>query len=76
MCAHVRFPTDITDPHSTQDAFINRVVSRQSQTTGLVWTANKHTRTKLMTADMEFWRNSARVSRRVKIGNIHTHENK
>ena len=29
-----------------------------------VWTANKHTRTKLMTAEMDFWRCSARVSRR------------
>ena len=32
-----------------------------------VWTTNKHTRTKLMTAEMDFWRRSARVSRRQKI---------
>ena len=29
-----------------------------------VWTTNKHTRTKLMTAEMDFWIRSARVSRR------------
>ena len=33
------------------------------------WTTNKHTRTKLMTAEMDFWRRSARISRREKIRN-------
>ena len=34
-----------------------------------VWTTNKHTRTKLMTAEIDFWRRSGRVSRRDKIIN-------
>ena len=32
-----------------------------------VWTTDKHTRTKLMTAEIEFWRRSVRVSRHEKI---------
>ena len=34
-----------------------------------VWTTNKHTITKLMTAEIDFWRRSARVSRLEKIRN-------
>ena len=34
-----------------------------------VWTITKHTRTKLMTAEMDFWRRLARVSRCEKIRN-------